>query len=93
MRGYAAVISLRKCIGCGKRKEKKCLIRVVKTPENEDRGIFVCTHHTDGRGAYLCKNQECFERAKKFKKLEKSFSCKINSEVYDKLERMVSKSE
>ena len=53
----------RQCIGCRESREKKDLIRVVRTPEGEfciDR-----TGRRNGRGAYLCDSEECFARARR----------------------------
>ena len=71
----------RKCVGCNERKPKNELVRVLRTPEGEiavDR-----TGKKSGRGAYLCQNAACLEKAQKGHKLEKSFSCKVAPEVYE----------
>ena len=84
-------IPLRKCTGCGEMKEKRELIRVVKAPEKKDENGNVVsggeisldlTGKKSGRGAYVCKNIECFEKAKKARRFERSLSCKIPEEVY-----------
>ena len=76
-------IPLRKCIGCGGMKPKKELIRVVKSPEGE---ISVdLTGKKSGRGAYICHSKECFLKAQKSKRLEKSFSTQISEDVYNAL--------
>lgn len=76
-------IPLRKCIGCGEMKPKKELIRVVKSPEGE---ISVdLTGKKSGRGAYICHSEECFLKARKSKRIEKSFSTAISDEVYDQM--------
>ena len=79
-------IPMRKCVGCGEMKNKKEMLRVLKTAED---GSFTldATGKINGRGAYVCKNRECLERAKKSKGLERSFQMKIPSEVYDILEK------
>lgn len=84
------VVLLRKCVGCGERKTKDNFIRIVKSVSSENEvEIFVCKKNAQGRGAYLCKDKECFKKAKKNRRLEKSFSCRVESSVYDDLERMV----
>ena len=55
----------RKCAGCGELKDKKELIRVVRTPEGEFR--IDTTGKAAGRGAYICRKKECLEAAKKNK--------------------------
>ena len=73
----------RKCAGCGELKDKKELIRVVRTPEGEFR--IDTTGKAAGRSAYICRKKECLEAAKKNHGLERSFRQKINNEVYDRL--------
>lgn len=77
-------IPLRMCIGCGEMKPKKTLVRIVKNKEDE---IFVdLTGKAGGRGAYICRDAECLKKARKSKRLERSYSCRIPDEVYDRLE-------
>ncbi len=77
----AKKIPMRMCIGCGEMKPKKELIRVVKSPEGEISLDF--TGKKAGRGAYLCRSQECLTGAQKSRRLEKSFSCRVEPEVYE----------
>ena len=76
-------IPLRKCIGCGEMKNKKELLRVLKTSENEI--IFDVTGKKNGRGAYLCADSECLEKAIKKRGLDRSFKMSVPSEVYEHL--------
>ena len=73
----------RACIGCGEMKDKKKLIRVVKTPEGEF--VLDTTGKKNGRGAYLCPSEECLEKAIKTKGLDRSFKMAVPKEVYDRL--------
>ena len=73
------------CLGCNEMKPKKELIRVVRSPEDEIS--LDTTGKKSGRGAYVCPNAECLRLARKSRKLEKSFSCRISDEVYDNMER------
>lgn len=73
----------RSCIGCGETKDKRDLIRVLRTPEREF--MIDLTGRKNGRGAYLCRNPECLERAIKRHSLESSFRMAIPQEVYDAL--------
>lgn len=74
-------IPMRMCLGCNEMKPKKELIRVVKSPEG---GISLdFTGKKSGRGAYICRSVECFNKARKGRRLEKAFSCKIDAGVYD----------
>lgn len=84
-------IPLRKCTGCGEMKPKKELIRIVKTPENEI--LLDRTGKLNGRGAYICPDEECLKKARKAKRIEKSFCCGISDEVYDKIAEELTKNE
>ena len=64
-------------------KEKKELIRVVRTDENQY--YIDLTGKMSGRGAYICKSIECFEKAFKSKGLERSFKATIPKDIYEKL--------
>ena len=50
-------VPLRQCVGCQEMKNKKELLRVIKTPENEI--VLDATGRRNGRGAYLCFSKEC----------------------------------
>jgi len=64
-------------------KPKKELIRIVRDKEGNTSVDF--TGKKAGRGAYICKNADCFEKAKKGKRLEKAFEARIDDAVYDAL--------
>ena len=74
-------IPMRMCLGCNEMKPKMELIRVVKSPEGEISLDF--KGKAAGRGAYICRNAECLQKARKAKRNEKSFSCKIEESVYE----------
>lgn len=76
-------IPLRKCLGCSESKPKRELIRIVK---NKDGDIFVdLTGKANGRGAYICNNPDCLEKAMKTNKINKALETEIPSQVYDEL--------
>lgn len=76
-------IPQRQCVGCREMKDKKDLIRVLRSGDNEF-SIDV-TGRKNGRGAYLCKNRECLMKAVKTKGFNRSFSQEIPDEVYQQL--------
>lgn len=78
-------IPMRMCLGCGGMKPKKELIRAVKSPEGEIS--LDLTGKKSGRGAYICRDINCLKLARKAKRFEKSFECRISDEVYDTMER------
>ena len=75
----------RKCVGCQEMKNKKELIRVIRTAEGEF--LLDATGKKNGRGADLCPSRECFQKAVKSRGLERSFKQAIPKEVYDALEK------
>lgn len=88
-------VPMRKCTGCGEMKEKRELIRVVKEPDEKDGEGAVLrsgkisldlTGRMPGRGAYVCKDTDCFEKARKARRFERSLSCKIPEEIYEQLQ-------
>ena len=74
---------MRQCIGCRQPKDKKSLIRIIRTTEGQIE--LDATGKKNGRGAYLCMSGECLEKAKKSKGLERSFKMPIPAEVYEEL--------
>lgn len=86
-------IPLRKCVGCGARKPKSDLIRIVKKEENGKINIFVSSGHAEGRGAYICRSVDCLIKAKKARRLERAFSGRVDLSVYDDVEKLVNGSE
>ena len=82
-------IPLRKCTGCGEQKAKKELVRVVKTPNGEI--LLDLTGKASGRGAYICNNAECLKKARKSKRIDRTFEMTIPDEVYKQMEEEISK--
>ena len=78
-------IPQRQCMGCQERKDKKALIRVVRTPEGQVQLDF--SGKLNGRGAYLCPNPECLKKARKTRSLERCLETEIPQLVYDRLEK------
>ena len=82
-------IPLRKCTGCGEQKPKKELVRIVKTPDGEI--LLDLTGKASGRGAYICNNAECLKKARKSKRIDRTFEMTIPDEVYKQMEEEISK--
>ena len=72
-------IPQRQCVGCRTMKDKKELVRVVKTPENEI--VLDVTGKKSGRGAYVCRQESCLTRAIKQKQLERQLEVRMTEEV------------
>lgn len=82
-------IPMRRCTGCGEQKPKKELVRVVKTPDGEI--LLDLTGKASGRGAYICNNAECLKKARKSKRIDRTFEMTIPDEVYKQMEEEISK--
>lgn len=77
----------RRCVGCQGTFPKKDLLRVLRSPEGEISIDF--TGKKSGRGAYLCKNEACFKKARKTGIIRRALECEITDEIYDELEKEV----
>ena len=75
-------IPLRTCICCKAQKDKRELVRIVKSG---DTISLDWTGKANGKGAYLCNSEECFSKLKKQKLLSRAFSMQVNDEIYDKI--------
>ena len=80
-------VPLRKCLGCDEMIGKKGLLRIVRSKEGEIS--LDLTGKKSGRGAYICRDLQCFEKARKRKAFERSLKCRIPDEVYDRLQREI----
>lgn len=75
---------MRRCCGCMEMKPKTGLVRVVRSPEGDIS--LDLTGKKPGRGAYLCKNAECLQKARKARRIEREFSMAVPAEIYDRME-------
>ena len=81
-------VPMRQCTGCREMKNKKEMIRAIRTAENE-----ICidaTGRKNGRGAYICPNMNCLKMAMKNRGLERSLKTAIPESVYQQLEEEMS---
>ena len=78
---------LRMCVACRQMKDKRSLIRAVK--DKEGNISIDETGKKNGRGAYVCKEPECFAKLKKQKSLNKAFKCNIDDEILSQIEEEV----
>ncbi len=78
----------RTCMGCQAKKDKRELVRIVRSPEGE---ISVdMTGKKPGRGAYICPDLECLNKVVKSKRLERSLETAISQEIYEMLKEQLS---
>ena len=80
-------IPMRMCVGCREMKEKRSLLRVVKSPEGAIS--FDRVGKAPGRGAYVCKNEECFKKSVKTKALSRALDVIVEDEVLLQLEKEI----
>ena len=76
-------IPMRMCVGCREMMEKRSLLRVVKSPEGAIS--FDRVGKAPGRGAYVCKSKECFEKAVKQRQLERALETRIDEAVFSQM--------
>lgn len=78
----------RTCMGCQAKKDKRELVRIVRSPEGE---ISIdLTGKKPGRGAYICPDPECLQKVVKSKRLERSLETRISEELYESLKEQLS---
>lgn len=76
-------IPMRQCAACREKKEKSALARVVRTPAGEV--LYDAKGKVSGRGAYICKDLKCLEKAVKSRALARALECDIPDEAFAKL--------
>ena len=76
-------IPQRQCMGCRERKAKKDMLRVVRGTDGTVSLDF--GGKLNGRGAYICPDPSCLQKAQKSKALERSLETQIPEEVYLRL--------
>ena len=75
--------SERTCMACRNKAEKGALIRIVKEPDGK-----ICidvTHKKNGRGMYICKKQDCINKAIKTRAVSRAFKCDVGDKIYEDL--------
>lgn len=81
----------RKCLGCNIRRPKNELIRVVRL---QDGSVTLDkTGKVSGRGAYICPDIKCYNKARKAKRFETNLEIEIPAEIYEALAAQFEQSE
>ena len=80
-------VPMRMCVACREMKPKKELIRVVRTPEGEI--VADETGRRNGRGAYLCRAEACFNKAVKTRALERALEQPLSEEAAAYLRQVI----
>ena len=78
---------VRQCLGCNSHKPKREMMRVVRlsdgSVELDLRG------KVSGRGAYVCRDINCFKKARRSARIDRALECSIPDEIYDSMEKMI----
>lgn len=86
----AKKIPMRMCVGCRTMKEKRFLIRVVR---GEDGVAHIdLTGKMNGRGAYICPDEQCLKMAVKSRALDRALEVKLTEEVAAQLAERIAQS-
>ena len=80
-------VPMRMCVGCREMKEKRELIRIVRSAEGsvsvDLRG------KAPGRGAYVCRSEDCLTKAVKQRQLERALETRIDEAVFERLKEEI----
>lgn len=76
-------VPMRRCAGCGQSKEKRELIRIVRTPQGQV--LLDPSGRLSGRGVYVCRDQACLVKATRTKALERSLDVPVGEDVLQAL--------
>jgi predicted RNA-binding protein YlxR (DUF448 family) len=78
-------VPTRTCTGCSLSSDKRQFVRVVRTPEGHVE--MDPTGKANGRGAYLCADPDCFEMARKRRRLDSALRVALQDDDYTRLKR------
>lgn len=84
-------IPIRQCVACREHREKLQLARVVRKPDGQV--VYDGRGKVPGRGAYLCRNVACLERAVRSKALSRALETDIPEEMFDTLRAQMEQEE
>ncbi|MDI9484234.1 MAG: YlxR family protein [Bacillota bacterium] len=80
-------VPMRTCVGCRETRPKRDLVRVVREPDGKV-GLDL-TGKRSGRGVYICAREECLEKARKGRQLERSLEVSVGEDVFADLKRVL----
>jgi predicted RNA-binding protein YlxR (DUF448 family) len=87
--GKVRKVPQRTCVGCRSVKDKKELIRIVRTPEGSV--LVDLKGKMSGRGAYICPNVDCLNQSIKGQRLQKALQTEVDEAVYEALKEQICK--
>lgn len=74
-------------MGCNSKKDKKDLIRIVKNKNGKIEVDYL--GKLEGRGTYICKNEDCLNKVIKNKRISKVLETEISDSVYENLRKLI----
>ena len=77
---------LRRCVACRQLLDRRLFWRVIR-----DHKDGVLLDAGMGRSAYLCKQEECLEEARRRKRLQKALRCQVPDAVLATLQERLSR--
>ena len=77
------------CVGCREMKPKRDLLRLVRRPDGSV--VFDAGGKVSGRGAYICRDEECLKKAVKTHQFERIFQCRLEEETLNEMTVIVRK--
>ena len=77
----------RTCIGCGEVHDKKTMIRIVRDPQGVIRADE--SGRANGRGAYICLNEECLDKAVKKQGLNRAFKMQASKDTVSEVSEYI----
>ena len=81
----------RMCVVCRTHKDKRDLLRVVN---NKEEGLLIdVTGKKNGRGAYICKDMVCVDKAEKSGALSRAFKCEVDKSFYAQIRKEIAEDE
>ena len=80
-------IPLRRCMACNTQREKKDLIRIVRLPNGQT--VIDDTHKQNGRGAYMCKQEECLNKLIKSKRIDRVLNVNVDDAIYEEIRGII----
>ncbi len=78
-------VPTRTCVGCATSSDKRAFVRVVRTPDGHVE--LDVSGKANGRGAYLCADPDCFEMARKRRRLDSALRVNLQDDDYARLKR------
>ena len=80
-------IPMRRCVATGEQLPKKELLRIVRSPEG--KLLIDLTGKANGRGAYLKKDADAVERARKTRALERALEVSVPEEFWEEIKAVL----